>query len=92
MQQVTRILHIHEHIVDNNQGLRIGIQRIEAIDKHGISHTRYSAATGSADIATQTLRDERIDTKLRCIVKLVSLGTQYSRGSRLIGSAEGVAI
>ena len=48
MERGTVVLHIHHDTVDNDEGLGVGIQRVQAINEHGSTLGGHTAAVDGA--------------------------------------------
>ena len=92
VKHLARILHVHHDVVDDDQRLGVGIERVDALDEHGVAQTGNAAAADGADVGTQLLGNERVDAQVRVVVKLVGNGTQRGRCRATVGFVKGLRV
>ena len=86
------ILHVHQHVVDDHQGLCVGIERVDTLDEHCVAQSGRTAAVDHTHIGTQLLCYQRVDADFGIIVEPRSLSTAEGRCHALVCLAEGIAV
>ena len=92
VEHLASVLHVHDDIVDDDERLRIGMERVDALDEHDVSNARDATARDGAHVSTELPLDERVDGQFGGVGKVVGRGLDISIGLRSIGGREGLMV
>ena len=91
MQHFAVVEHVHHHVVDDDQRLGTGIERIDTLNEHRVAHARNAAPAHRAHIGTQLLSHQRVNAQLGIVVELVGLCADDSVSGTVVALAEDIA-
>ena len=92
VQHLAPILHVHDDIVDDDEGLGIDVERVDAADEHRVAHAGNASAADAAHVGCQLLRDKRVDVHLGGIAEVAGLGREVGSSGGAVVLAEDIAI
>ena len=63
VEQLTAVLLLDDDIVDHNEGLCVGVQRVQTLNEHHATHARRAVAADGVYLTAQLLLDFLLDVK-----------------------------